>query len=179
MRKEKVQKRVFLSWLETLKAAAIMFHPPFSDRSHTSSKKKWIAFAPAVNDSKRSRVCISTSFGDLRKRKISLSLGTNIFSLFFIYNKKWSVPECTTPCFNDNQEDSNHEEADEGPEKPGRKWRLCQSITMKANASSQLVRGKMGAQRNLIQRDDKQLEPLSLKMSKSFRQASAKELWCR
>ena len=36
----------------------------------------------AINDSKRWTVCISTSFGDLRKRKISLSLGT-IYSLCF------------------------------------------------------------------------------------------------
>ena len=77
------------------------------------------------------------------------------------------------------RQSEEEEEADEGPEKPGRKLRLCQSITTKTNASSRLVRGKMGAQRNLIQRDDKQLEPLSLKMSKSFRQASAKELWYR
>ena len=107
MRKEEAQKRVFLSWLETLKAAAIMFHPPLSGRSHTSPKKIWVAFAAAINDSKRWRVCISTSFGDLRKRKISLSLGTKIFSLFFMFNKRWSVPEGTTPCDNDNQEDFN------------------------------------------------------------------------
>lgn len=59
------------------------------------------------------------------------------------------------------------------------KMRLCKAITIKTNISSWLACGKMGVQLNLTQRDDKQPEPLSPEMSKSFWQVSTKELWCR
>ena len=64
------------------------------------------------------------------------------------------MPVCTTPRNDDNQEVSNHEEADEGPGRPGRKLKLCKTITMKTSASSQRGHEKMGVLQNLIQWQD-------------------------
>lgn len=56
------------------------------------------------------------------------------------------------------------------------KMRLCKAITIKTNIFSWLACGKMGAQLNLMQRDNKQPESLLPEMSKSFLQVSTKEL---
>lgn len=89
-------------------------------------------------------------------------------SLFFIFTKKRPVPDSSRQCDNANQEGSRLEEADEGPGKPGREMMLCEAFPGKPNTSSWLVCDEVGAQPNLVQRDDRQLEPLLLRMSESF-----------